>query len=284
MLAPAVRVAFLPVMATLAVAGVIVAASDLPEPAVGVVLIIAIAVSFAAERVAPYHAPWNQAIDDRWRDVAHAVVNEGTLLVTLAVLPGVAGHLGLVDWWPASWTFAAEVLLAIIAADLGITLAHYLSHRVDPLWRLHAVHHSVKRFYGFNGLMKHPLHQAVETLAGITPLLLIGMPPSVAAALAACVAVQLLLQHSNVDYATGPLDRWLALNRPHRFHHIGAAGEGDVNFGLFTTIWDRFLLGTNRSEPGRRFGSGDLGVAGEPHYPTRYLDQLAAPFRSRVDH
>lgn len=42
-------------------------------------------------------------------------------------------------------------------ADLGITLMHWLSHRSALLWRLHAVHRSVHRIYGLNGLMKHPL-------------------------------------------------------------------------------------------------------------------------------
>lgn len=101
-LAPALRVLFLPVMVLLATLGVLVAASDLPEAAVGVVVFLAIAVSFAAERAVPYHELWNEPLDDRWRDVVHAVVNEGTLLASLAVLPSLAGHLRLADWWPAS--------------------------------------------------------------------------------------------------------------------------------------------------------------------------------------
>ncbi len=108
------------------------------------------------------------------------------------------------------------------------------------------------------------------------------MPSPVAAALAVCVAVQLLLQHSNVDYATGGVDSLFALNRPHRFHHVAAGGEGDVNFGLFTTIWDRWVLGTNRSGT-RTFRTGDLGVAGRPDYPSRYIDQLREPFRTSTE-
>jgi sterol desaturase/sphingolipid hydroxylase (fatty acid hydroxylase superfamily) len=105
------------------------------------------------------------------------------------------------------------------------------------------------------------------------------MPPDIAAALAACVAIQLLLQHSNVDYATGGLDRLLALNQPHRFHHLAAAGDGDVNFGLFTSLWDRTLLGTYHADPDRQFESADLGVAGRRDYPVTYRAQLLEPFR-----
>ena len=63
-----------------------------------------------------------------------------------------------------------QLLLALPVADLGITLVHYASHRLPLLWRLHAVHHSVTRMYGFNGLMKHPLHQAAEAVGGVLPL------------------------------------------------------------------------------------------------------------------
>lgn len=273
-----VRLLFLPAMAALAGVGVALAAAEVPKPLLALVVVGAIALSFGAERAAPYEAAWNESLGDARRDVVHALVNEGALLGSLAVLPVLAERLTLWDRWPASWPFAAQVLAAVLAADLGITLAHMVSHRVGWLWRLHAVHHSVRRFYGLNGLMKHPLHQAVETLAGIVPLLLVGLPPAVASALAVCVALQLLLQHSNVDYATGGADRLLALNRPHRFHHVAAPGEGDVNFGLFTTLWDR-ALGTHRADPARRFRTEDLGVAGDPDYPTAYLDQLVAPFR-----
>ena len=91
-------------------------------------------------------------------------------------------------------------------------MAHYASHRHNALWQLHAVHHSVKRMYGFNGLMKHPLHQTVETLAGTTPLLLMGAPQEVLMLLVVAVIIQLLLQHSNVAYFAEPFRYFLAIN------------------------------------------------------------------------
>ncbi|MCV7070847.1 sterol desaturase family protein, partial [Mycobacterium rufum] len=102
-------------------------------------------------------------------------------------------------------------------------------------------HHSVKRFYGFNGLMKHPLHGALELAAGILPLLILGLPKAIAEVLTVAIAVQLLLQHSNADYRVGPLRKVLALNEGHRFHHLKWAGIGDVNFGLFTLGLDHAL-------------------------------------------
>ncbi|MFX5594961.1 sterol desaturase family protein, partial [Acinetobacter baumannii] len=90
------------------------------------------------------------------------------------------------------------------------------SHRSALLGRLHAVHHSVQRLYGFNGLMKHPLHLGLEALGGTLPLWLRGVPQTVAALLAFAIGIQLLLQHSNVDMRIGGLRHvfaWAPLHR-----------------------------------------------------------------------
>jgi len=88
----------------------------------------------------------------------------------------------------------------------------------------------------------------------------------------------LLLQHSNVDYRVGLLSSVLALNQGHRFHHLKWAGVGDVNFGLFTLVWDH-LYRTHTSDAARRFTSDDFGIGKQPDYPATYTRQLLEPFR-----
>lgn len=259
-------------------AGIHLAGSGASSLVLVILLAAAVGASFAGERVAPYRSDWNRPHDDAGRDTLHALVNEGANFSTLLVLPLVAPVLSFGDLWPSGWPFWLQVLGAIVVLDAGITLAHFASHRVSLLWRFHAVHHSVKRMYGFNGLMKHPIHQSIETLAGTTPLILLGLPANVAAALVFCVAIQLLLQHSNIDYRVGPLRTLLALNEVHRFHHQKSPELGDVNFGLFTTVWDH-LLGTFHYEERAPFSSDELGIGARPDYPTGYLEQLLEPFR-----
>lgn len=253
------------------------AGSGAPKVVLIAVVLAAIALSFTVERLIPYEEDWNRSHDDAGRDAAHVVVNESLMLASLAMIPLVAAIRGPGLWWPHDLPFWIQVLLAVLVADLGITVVHMASHRFGWLWRLHAVHHSVTRCYGLNGLMKHPLHQTLETLGGVAPLLVLGMPASVASALAAMVAVQLLLQHSNADYRVGPLRYVLALNEGHRFHHQRDAGAGDVDFGLFTLIWDH-AFGTFVLDRHRRFTSADLGMAAKPDYPSSYRAQLVVPF------
>lgn len=243
------------------------------------VLLGAVALMFGVERLIPYQPQWNLPRGDALRDTLHALVNTAFNHLGVLLLPLLSA---LKPWhgrWPQAWPFSLQVLAAILVADLGISAVHHLSHRWPWLWRFHAVHHSVRRLYGFNGLMKHPLHQLAETLGGVLPLLLLGIPQTVALALVFCVAVQLLLQHSNADYRSGLLKYLFANAEVHRFHHSSRAGEGDVNFGLFTTLWDH-CAGTFHYRPGAApSSSAEVGIDGGAEYPDGYLAQLAQPFR-----
>lgn len=242
------------------------------------VFVVAVGVSFLMEQWLPYEPQWNRSQGDRRRDTLHALVNESLNAAGLLILPVLTALLAVDGIWPRGWPLWQQLLLAIVLADAGITLMHYASHRIAPLWRLHAVHHSVQRLYGFNGLMKHPLHQMLEATAGLLPLILLGIPLELAQLLALAIALQLLLQHSNVDMRLGPL-RWVFAWAPvHRFHHMKYGRAGDVNFGLFFNLWD-WLLGTAYYREGYRMGPGDLGIGSRPDFPVAYGAQMLDPFK-----
>jgi sterol desaturase/sphingolipid hydroxylase (fatty acid hydroxylase superfamily) len=241
---------------------------------------VAVGLSLLMERVLPYEPNWNQSHDDTAKDIAHGVIYEISNLTAFLMLPFITM---LEPWrgiWPSALPIAAQLLMAIVIADGCMTVIHYLSHRVGVLWRLHAVHHGVHRLYGFNGFVRHPLHQSLDLAVGTLPLVLAGLPLPVAALLGFAISVQLLVQHSNVDYALGPFRQIIAIGPAHRLHHVNWAGEGDVNFGLFFTVWDR-LVGTLRLDCARVPRAGDVGIEDSPNFPQRYVTQFAAPFKSR---
>lgn len=241
------------------------------------VLAAVIGVAFAAERVSPSKPEWNHSHGDDTANVWHAIVYELSNLNGVLLLPVIAW---LTPWqgiWPTSWPLAAQLLMAILVADLAFTLVHYWSHRLPVLWRLHAVHHGVPRMYGFNGLVRHPLHQTLDMIVGTLPLALAGMPVDVALLLGLAVSIQLVVQHSNVDYELGPFRNVMSIGRLHHLHHVNWGKEGDCNFGLFTTLWDR-MLGTFTPEPPREITATDLGIDDVPQFPTSYWQQLVFPF------
>ena len=67
-----------------------------------VLVIAAIGTSLAAEHIAPFENQWNSSHGDGGRDVLHALVNEGSLVAMVLLLPLIAS---LVPWesaWPTT--------------------------------------------------------------------------------------------------------------------------------------------------------------------------------------
>jgi sterol desaturase/sphingolipid hydroxylase (fatty acid hydroxylase superfamily) len=248
---------------------------------VSLLVVVAIGVSFLMERVLPYELAWNESHGDTGKDTTHGFVYELSNLAGLLWLQLIVSAVPWHGFWPRQWPLCVQLLGAIVLADMAVTLVHYASHRVGWLWSLHCVHHGVQRLYGFNGLVRHPLHQQLDLAIGTLPLVLAGMPVDVTVLLGLAMTVQLIVQHSNVDYRLGPFRHVLSIGPVHRLHHVNWAGKGDVNFGLFLTVWDR-ALGTFRSISERTPIAGDIGIQDQPCYPQHYCTQLAMPFAAPV--
>ena len=247
-------------------------------------LALAFATAHIAERVIPFHEEWNHSHGgDEKANFWHTIVYEGTSAMGVLMIPLVAYLLqlkpgGLIGIWPREWPILIQLVMALVIADFMFTLIHWLSHKYSALWRLHAVHHGANRIYSFNGLVRHPLHQALDMAIGTAPMAICGMPFEVAALLGFVISVQLIVQHSNVDAALGPFRNHLSIGRIHHLHHVNWGKEGDVNFGLFLTLWDR-MFGTFAPEPPRPITATDMGVDDAPQFPSSYLEHLAFPFR-----
>ncbi len=240
---------------------------------------LAYATAFAAEQIAPFFAEWNDhdAHGDTQTNIFHTLAYELSSLNGVMMIPLICWLFPFQGLWPTQWPMWGQVLLAFFTADFAFMMMHYLSHRLPPLWRLHAVHHGVGRLYGFNGVIRHPLHQSIDMIVGNAPLVIMGMPVSVALVLGFLISVTLIVQHSNVDTRLGPLEGQLSIGRIHHLHHVNWGTEGDCNFGLLLTVWDK-LLGTYCDKPSRPITSKDMGVDELPNFPTSYLQQLILPF------
>jgi sterol desaturase/sphingolipid hydroxylase (fatty acid hydroxylase superfamily) len=243
---------------------------------------VAVTLSFLVERWIPYAPEWNHRRGDLKRDIAHAVTTQTITVAGVLMIP-VAAHMR--PWrnpWPYHLPLWVQVVMTLFIADAGITLAHYLSHRVPWLWPFYAGHHSPERMYGLNGLIRHPLQQLLEIFMASAVLIAMGLPIKIGYLLAFAIAIQLLLQHSNADMRLGPLRYVLAVGPVHRRHHLRQVKGFGVNFGLFTNFWD-YLLGVADCGYGQQVGAAEIGLD-DSAYPTGYRAQLAYPFaRSRLE-
>jgi sterol desaturase/sphingolipid hydroxylase (fatty acid hydroxylase superfamily) len=242
-------------------------------------LALAYVAALAAERIAPFFEDWNHHGDhgDTQANLLHTLVYEMSSINGVLLIPVIVWMFPVQGLWPLAWPMWAQVLLAFVVADFAFMMMHYLSHRFAPLWRLHSVHHGVGRIYGFNGVIRHPLHQTIDMVVGTLPLVLMGMPVPVAILLGFLISVTLIVQHSNVDTRLGPFAGHLSVGRIHHLHHVNWGTEGDCNFGLLLTLWDK-LIGTYQAAPSRPITTADMGVDELPNFPKSYLEQLLLPF------
>ena len=132
-----------------------------------------------------------------------------------------------------AWCFVALAVLGIDAVDW---LAHLANHRVNPLWRLHAVHHSQEELSILTTYRTHPLVH-VSFLISAIPILAVAdntATPAVVLTVYACLGA---LPHANVRWTYGPFGRILISPAYHRIHHA-ATGRLDINLGTVFAIWD----------------------------------------------
>lgn len=235
--------------------------------------------AFAAEHIAPFFDEWNDhhAHGDTKTNILHLIAYEGSAMNGVLLIPVICWLFPYQGLWPTEWPMWTQVLIAFFVADFAFMVMHYLSHRYATLWRLHAVHHGVGRLYGFNGVIRHPLHQAIDMVIGNLPLVIMGMPVPVAVVLGFIISITLIVQHSNVDARLGPLTSHLSIGRIHHLHHVNWGTEGDCNFGLLLTAWDK-LFGTFQEKPRRPITAMDMGVDELPNFPKSFVEQLMLPF------
>ena len=241
-------------------------------------LVVAAGISSVAvlERVQPYQQEWNEDHDDTRVDILHAAFSL-TLIITVVEIVSIArSFLPIATLWPFEVSLVWQLLLAGLIIDFGLWFMHWLSHKNDVLWRLHALHHSSERLYWLNGERRHPISAIVLSSPGLMVVILLGAPANVIGAWFAIVGVHLAFQHANLDYTVGGFRKLLGVAEVHRWHHKREYEDAQVNFGEFWMLWDQ-LFGTYR-EGQNGVVAGEVGI--RDAMPLGYTEQLTWPFRS----
>jgi sterol desaturase/sphingolipid hydroxylase (fatty acid hydroxylase superfamily) len=196
------------------------------------------------------------------------------------LLAPAAAALGAASAWPAHWPLLAQLPLALLAGEAVQYFTHRLGHEWEPLWRLHATHHSAPRLYFLNAARFHPLDVAIDTAAGLVPLVLLGAPAATTALFALFTAVFGYLQHCNVRVALGPLNYVFSMAELHRWHHAKDLRDANTNYGSNLIVFD-LLFGTFHW-PKDREPPEEIGLPALRAFPQSYWGQLASPLRWRA--
>ncbi|PJB69023.1 MAG: sterol desaturase [Alphaproteobacteria bacterium CG_4_9_14_3_um_filter_47_13] len=237
----------------------------------------------ALERFIPHEPQWNKGDGQTFANIAHTLLSKGTVQ-TLVIFSTVIGLAALVTpaaeqghgIWPREWPLWIQVIMGVTAAEFGLYWAHRIAHEWLPLWRFHAIHHSVTRLWIINTGRFHFIDSLASILFGMSILLLLGAPMEVLIWLSAITAFIGMLTHCNVEMRFGFLS-WI-FNTPglHRWHHSRLLSEGNKNYGENLMIWDH-IFGTYFN-PKRR---PPVNIGINEYMPPGFLQQLAHPFRQK---
>jgi sterol desaturase/sphingolipid hydroxylase (fatty acid hydroxylase superfamily) len=184
------------------------------------------------------------------------------------------------------WSSWLLVPFTIVAMDGANWLAHYADHRLGPLWRFHALHHSQEELSVLTSFRAHPLMHTTGFLLATIPVVALMPARPIAPVLITIYVCIGTLQHANLRWTFGPVGRLVVSPAYHRLHH--APDVQDVNLGVVLTIWD--VLAGRARFPSRTDGVNRTGLDGRPvpveqeasAGPALLLvaGQLAEPFRT----
>jgi sterol desaturase/sphingolipid hydroxylase (fatty acid hydroxylase superfamily) len=229
---------------------------------------------FALRREQPvFRAEWQT--DLHHFIVNHMVVGFVLLATNLLVhkLFGWAAKDG-VRFWVQDLPFPAALFLIVLVADLVQYWTHRAYHEVPLLWRLHAVHHSVKSMDWLAGSRQHILELIITRTLVLAPIYVLGFSKEVIDAYIIIVGFQAVFNHANVSVRLGPLRYLIVTPNFHHWHHSQDTEAIDKNYAAHFAFLDH-LFGT--AVQSDRTWPEHYGVQGD-YVPNGFFKQLRFPF------
>ncbi|MCB0462971.1 MAG: sterol desaturase family protein [Flavobacteriaceae bacterium] len=190
---------------------------------------------------------WKHAVPNIFFTLTTVIINFGLAFLLLETAQWVSQNdFGIINWIP-NLPLWAYVLLGVLLLDfIGAYLAHYVEHKVKPLWMVHLVHHSDHHVDTTTANRHHPLESIIRfafTLAGV---FIVGTPIAIVFLYQSLSLVATQFSHANIKLPK-QIDTILSYvivsPNMHKVHHHYKLPYTDSNYGNIFSIWDR-LFGT----------------------------------------
>ena len=173
-----------------------------------------------------------------------------------------------------------RIALGFLLLDYTLYVWHWLNHRVQVLWRFHAVHHIDLDLDSSTGVRFHFGELALAAGFRALQIVLLGVEGETLRIWQRCLLLSVIFHHSNLELPI-EVERRLQLivvtPRMHGIHHSTRVEETNTNFSSLLSWWDRLHRSLRLDVPQRAI---TIGVAGflDPRDVT--LDRsLTLPFR-----
>lgn len=192
---------------------------------------------------------WRHALPNFFFTLTTIVINFGlAFLLVLSADWVKANDFGIINWLPAMplWMY---VLLGVLLLDFfGAYLAHYVEHKVKPLWMVHLVHHTDHNVDTTTANRHHPIESVIRFSFTLFGVFAVGTPIAIVMLYQAMSLIFTQFTHANIKLSKS-LDKAISyvIISPdmHKIHHHYRLPYTDSNYGNIFSIWDR-ILGTYR--------------------------------------
>ena len=193
-----------------------------------------------------YHK-WKHAVPNIFFTLTTIIINFALAFLLLKAADWViANDFGIINWLP-EMPLALYVLLGVLLMDfIGAYLAHYVEHKVKPLWMIHLVHHTDHKVDTTTANRHHPLESLIRYAFTLVGVIIIGAPIGIVMLYQSMSLVATQFSHANIKLPK-KIDHFISyiLVSPdmHKIHHHYVLPYTDSNYGNIFSIWDR-LFGT----------------------------------------
>ena len=190
---------------------------------------------------------WRHALPNFFFTLTTIIINFALAFLLLKTSDWVGNNdFGIINWLPEMplWLY---VLLGVLLLDLvGAYLAHYVEHKVKPLWMIHLVHHTDHEVDTTTANRHHPFESLIRFFFTLSGVFLIGTPIGIVMLYQSMSLLATQFSHANIRLPR-KVDRaisWFLVSPDmHKVHHHYVLPYTDSNYGNIFSIWDR-LFGT----------------------------------------
>ena len=193
-----------------------------------------------------YHK-WKHAVPNIFFTFTTIIINFVLAFLLLKASDWViANDFGIINWLP-EMSLGLYVLLGVLLMDfIGAYLAHYVEHKVKPLWMIHLVHHTDHKVDTTTANRHHPLESLIRYAFTLIGVIIIGTPIGIVMLYQSMSLIATQFSHANIKLPK-KVDHFISyiLVSPdmHKIHHHYVLPYTDSNYGNIFSIWDR-LFGT----------------------------------------
>ena len=145
-----------------------------------------------------YHK-WKHAVPNIFFTFTTILINFALAFLLLKTADWVvANDFGIINWLPEIplWLY---VLIGILLMDfIGAYLAHYVEHKVKPLWMVHLVHHTDHKVDTTTANRHHPLESMIRYIFTLAGVFIIGAPMGIVMLYQSMSLVATQFTHANI--------------------------------------------------------------------------------------